>query len=66
MTAQLCGGCSHMSADSKPWIQVTMCQEAVSAADMICAEQFDLYLGDQQVAQHSWWVCGVLLLPHFR
>jgi hypothetical protein len=55
-----------MSADSKPWIQVTMCQEAVSAADMICAEQFDLYLGDQQVAQHSWWVCGVLLLPHFR
>lgn len=30
------------------------------------AEQSKLYLGHQQVAQHSWWVCGVFLLPYFQ
>lgn len=25
-----------------------------------------LDLGHQQVAQHSWWVCGVFLLPYFQ
>ena len=28
--------------------------------------QFDLYLGHQQVVQHSWWVCGALWLLHFQ
>ena len=35
MTAQMCGGSSHMSADNKPQTQVTTCQEAVCAADMV-------------------------------